>query len=304
MFFRLQRHAEMFRFRIRTRDVFKTSPLRCESDTGVIFVSQVCHRDIAMYLIAIKSLAKFIPPKKVFVLDDLSLNNDDKATLHAHIHRLDIVPVNEIRSDACPRGGTWERLLFISALVDTSYVIQVDSDTLTRRQPKVVERHIRQNSSFALGEWPGQSISTVQKSVELVRHRTKNGTEHVQFVAEANLDKLHNYDRLRYVRGCSGFAGFGHRSFSRESVEKFSEQMASIVGREKWNEWGSEQVTSNFIVANSDKGQVLPFPEYCFHAPGTDMESATFVHFIGSYRFHGGHYARLAGQVISELQTN
>jgi hypothetical protein len=80
--------------------------------------------------------------------------------------------------------------------------------------------------------------------------------------------------------------------------------MTSIIGCKKWSEWGSEQVTSNFIVANSEKGQVLPFPEYCFHTPGTDIESATFVHFIGSYRFHGGHYARLAREVIAQLQSS
>jgi hypothetical protein len=199
-------------------------------------------------------------------------------------------------------GGTWERLLFISDIVSSSYVIQLDSDTLTLKPPTDVQYHVIDNMSFTLGEWPRQEIEPVLESVEHVAYRVKEGGEHVQFVAEANLTKLVSDKPLRYIRGCSGFAGFAKDSFSRKAVERFSNDMAAIIGRRKWSEWGSEQVTSNFIVSNSPKAAVLPFPEYCFHRPDIDVDSATFVHFIGTNRFYGGRYTRLARRVLSGLR--
>ncbi len=50
--------------------------------------------------------------------------------------------------------------------------------------------------------------------------------DHMQVVAEANFDKLSDFESLRYVRGCSGFAGFARQSFTREFVEDISAQMS------------------------------------------------------------------------------
>jgi hypothetical protein len=155
--------------------------------------------------------------------------------------------------------------------------------------------------SFTLGEWRGQDIVCARQTAAMVSRDVAAGNAHVQMISESNLHRLPCDRDIKYVRGSAGFAGFAKGSFSRSDVERFSLGMASLIGEKKWSEWGSEQVTSNFIVANSEKAQVLPFPEYCFHAPGTDIESATFVHFIGSHRFDGGRYARLARKVISQL---
>ena len=53
---------------------------------------------------------------------------------------------------------------------------------------------------------------------------------HVQVVAEASFDKLRDFQSLRYVRGCSGFAGFARQSFTREFVEDISAQMQTAIG--------------------------------------------------------------------------
>ena len=301
MLYRYKRKAETAWFRFNARDVFKTAPLICDSEGGAVFVSQVCHRDIAMYLVALKSFGQYVRPNKVVVLDDTSLTQSDKKILQQHIQPIEILSIRDVNNSNCPKGGTWERLLFISDHAPTSYVVQVDSDTLTVRSPAIIQAHIDGNVSFTLGEWRGQEIICAREAAKLVSHLVEDGSAHVQMVSESNLDHL-AYDReLKYVRGCSGFAGFAKGSFSRSAVERFSQGMADLVGAKKWSEWGSEQVTSNFIVANSAKAQVLPFPEYCFHSPDTDVESATFIHFIGTHRFHGGRYARLARQVISQL---
>jgi hypothetical protein len=301
MMYRFRREVAMAWFAMNVRKIFQTAPLRCEPSAGALFVSQVCHRDVAMYLLAIKSLARHIQPKMVFALDDTSLSQHDKEILRHHIHPIEILPVTTVANSRCPKGGCWERLLFISDKAPTSYVVQIDSDTLTLGVPKAVRKHIDDNLSFTLGEWRGQKIVSAREAACSVKDRVTNGSEHVQMISEANLDRLEFAKEAQYVRGSAGFAGFARASLSREEVERFSRSMARIIGNNKWSEWGSEQVTSNFVVANTDGAEVLPFPEYCFHSPEIDVEPATFVHFIGSYRFHGGRYARLARRVIEEL---
>ena len=301
MMYRFRREAAITWFGMSVRRIFQTAALRCEPSASALFVSQVCHRDIAMYLLAIKSLARHVRPQMVFALDDTSLTQSDKHILRQHVQPIEILPITSVANGKCPKGGTWERLLFIADKAPTSYVVQVDSDTLTVGAPTAVQKLIEDNRSFTLGEWRGQTIVSAGEAARSVKDRLTNGSAHVQMVSEANLDRLEFDTEAKYVRGCSGFAGFARASLSRDAVERFSRSMAQLIGNSKWNEWGSEQVASNFVVANTAGAQVLPFPEYCFHSPEIDVEPATFVHFIGSYRFRGGRYARLARRVISQL---
>ncbi len=301
MMYRFRREVAMTWFGMNVRGIFQTAPLSCDPSAVALFVSQVCHRDIAMYLLAVKSLARHVRPKMVFVLDDTSLTQRDKEILRRHIQPIEILPVTSVANSNCPKGGCWERLLFISDKVPTAYVVQVDSDTLTLGTPQAVQQHIDANRSFTLGEWRGQKIVSAREAARSVKDHVTNGSAHVQMVSEAHLDRLEFYQEAKYIRGSAGFAGFARASLCRDAVECFSGSMAQLIGENKWSEWGSEQVTSNFVVANTYGAEVLPFPEYCFHSPEFDVEPATFVHFIGSYRFHGGRYARLARRVIAQL---
>jgi len=304
MLYKVKRQAATAWFGLNAGKIFQTPPLDCDSGSNAVFVSQVCHRDLAMYLLAVKSLGQFVRPKTVFIVDDTSLTLTDKEILRHHIQPLEIIPTTTIDNTVCPIGGCWERLLFISDCVSMAYVVQLDSDTLTIKTPAIVMDHISKNLSFTLGEWRGQNIGCARDAAKSVSHLVKEGNDHVQLVSESKLQQL-NYDKeLRYVRGNAGFAGFAKGSFSRCLVERFSKEMANLIGGKKWSEWGSEQVTSNFVVANSPNAQVLPFPEYCFHTPDADVETATFIHFIGSYRFNGGRYGRLARRVIQQLQES
>ena len=304
MLFRFKRKAATAWFSFNTREIYETAPSVCDPSGAAVFVSQVCHRDLPMYLLAVKSLAQYLRPRTVHVLDDTSLTERDKAILRRHIKPIEISPITKVKNTVCPNGGTWERLLFIADLALTSYVIQVDSDTLTLKCPNLVREHIGESVSFTLGEWPQQQIVFAREAAALVKGELNHRSSHVQMVSEANLDRMPTSDELRYVRGCSGFAGFARNSLSRSKVEKLSQEMATLVGQKKWREWGSEQVTSNLVVANSPKAEVLPFPEYCFHSPDADLESATFIHFIGSYRYHGGRYGRLARRIILQLHQS
>jgi hypothetical protein len=264
-----------------------------------------------MYLLAVKSLARFIAPQKVFILDDTSLTAKDKSILRQHVEQIEIIPIFKVQSKNCPKGGTWERLIFISNIIDSYYVIQLDSDTLTLKNPDEVIAFVKEERAFTLAGGLGRDklqteISRMEEACIAQKQKLREfrGIDHVQPISEANLDKLRNYKTLKYVRGCSGFAGFAKRMFSREMVEVLSTSLSEIVGPDKWGEWGSEQVTSNIIVANIPGAAVLPFPKYCSHYPGVEVNASTFVHFIGTHRFIKGNYTALSKKIINELLSS
>ena len=69
----------------------------------------------------------------------------------------------------------------------------------------------------------------------------------------------------------------------------------------RWSEWGSEQVTSNYIVANSPSAIVLPYPAYGAFRTDSGVEGVEFLHFIGKARYAAGVYGRLSQSIIKSL---
>jgi hypothetical protein len=124
----------------------------------------------------------------------------------------------------------------------------------------------------------------------------------VQAVCERSFDQLPESSSLKYVRGNAGFTGFAKGSIDRERISWFSDLMRRIA-KEKWDEWGSEQVTSNLLIANSTDPYVLPFPKYLSYwaHPDVPYETASFIHFIGPHRFSNGFYVESARKVIANL---
>lgn len=301
MLYRLRRHLVTAWFNLGVREIDRTPPLICDPGARLVLVTQLCHRDVSMYLLALKSLTRFVRPREVFVLDDGSLTGTDRERLARHVRPLEIVPVSAVANESCPRGKTWERLLFIADRAASDYVVQLDSDTLTLREPVELAQSLAANTSFTIPGDDGEEIVPAAAIAARMAPRARTGTEHVQLVAEARMDRVAAIPSLRYVRGCSAFAGFARGSMGRDTVERLSKAMEEAVGAKKWNEWGSEQVTSNLVVANTSGGQVLPFSRYCYHRPELSLDDRVFVHFMGTYRFRLGRYKRLARRVIRGL---
>ncbi|HJY82395.1 MAG TPA: hypothetical protein VKK81_15105 [Candidatus Binatia bacterium] len=285
-------------FRTRCADILSTPSLRLRPGRLRI-VSMVSHLDLTLYLLAIKSLYYHLGEGQITVINDRSLTLSDIELLKYHLSEPHILAIDHIERGKCPQGGTWERLLLIADYVTENYVIQLDSDTLTLdRIPEVVNA-VRENYCFTLGTGMGRDIAPMSAVCE----RMKNfDSTHVQVLAEQNFDRLCNYRELKYVRGCSGFAGFARRSVSRPQIEKFSQEMEGVLG-EKWCAWGSEQITSNFTIANSPHSRVLPYPKYSNFTPGVSHEQSVFLHFFGPYRFGRGVYIRRAREMVKVLRS-
>jgi len=299
MFYQLKDRVRRHRFASACKGVLQAPPVALDASSNLVVLSQVQHKDVLLFLLAAKSFAQRVKPGAIYVLNDGSLTANDCAVLREHVPGLNLLELAEFRSDACPRGGTWERLLAIASLVHDHYVIQLDSDTLTTGSIDEVRHCVEHQAAFALGTWNKQKIEPMREQYETARKLAPQADSHVQVVAEANFDKLDGFESLQYVRGCSGFAGFARQSFTREFVEAISGQMQVAIGA-KWSEWGSEQVMSNIVLANIRGAIVMPHPKYadCHKMqPGL----TEFIHFIGSCRFDNGNYARLGAQVIARL---
>ena len=127
-------------------------------------------------------------------------------------------------------------------------------------------------------------------------------SDHICIVAERCFDKYPDLERFKYVRASSGLAGFAKGGFDRSRIEEFHENMR-LLHRDRWNEWGSEMVSSNFAIANSPNASVLPWPKYANFWPGLKRGNSAFLHFIGTHRYLDGYFASLAQKVISELKS-
>ena len=88
----------------------------------------------------------------------------------------------------------------------------------------------------------------------------------------------------------------------RALAEAFSQEAERLLGADYWAEWGSEQVTSNFVVANEPEARLLPYDRYLNFWNEPVSEGAGLVHFIGTYRYHRGAYLAAARRAIAALR--
>jgi hypothetical protein len=127
------------------------------------------------------------------------------------------------------------------------------------------------------------------------------GPAQLQFAVEGQLTRLEPTLATHYVRGCAGFTGLP-AARRRPVIEGLSRTLRDALG-ERWSEWGTEQVTVNLLTANSPGVVLLAPPEYSTYEARLLSTRARFVHFMGSHRFQGTAYRRLATEVIAALRA-
>lgn len=285
--------------------VLDTPPIVPVED-GLILFSMIGTRVLLPYLVAIKSLHARLRQGRVVILDDGTLTAADRAVLADHLGNPRILAIADVDTGSCPRGGTWERLLTILDLRAADYVIQLDSDTVTLGDVPEIAEAVAANRSFTLR---GDPDSHLLSFAELASRTDDaaflyNPQAHVQGAIECGLDRIslpHLANPL-YVRGCSGFAGFARGGDGRTLAEAFSDEATRLLGAGRWASWGSEQVTSNMVIANEPDALLLPYDRYLnFWDEGVPADSR-FVHFIGSHRFSGRAYIDATRAAVSALR--
>ncbi len=149
----------------------------------------------------------------------------------------------------------------------------------------------------------GENATTQLKSLVTTRENAlplaKPGA-HIQSIAEAEMVNVGLPGEVRDVRGCSGFTGFPRSADMQDAMIDFSRRMTDKLG-EDWKRWGTEQVTSNYLVANAAGTTALPFPKY--GTPDLATDATAFLHFIGSMRFVNSKYEKTSRQAIQMIAS-
>ncbi|WP_294318742.1 hypothetical protein [uncultured Sphingomonas sp.] len=302
-------HVKQRLHRRLARRVLDTPPIP-RSDDGVILFSMIGSAVLLPYLVTVKSLRQQLGRGRAVILDDGTLTADDRAVLAHHLNDPTILHIDDVDTGPCPRGGTWERLLTILDLRADSYVIQADSDTVTLGDLHEVRAAIDAGRDFTLrGEAGAELRSVADMACDAADIDPRSPALHVQDAAEAAIGSvaLPGHGSLRYVRGCAGFAGFAPGGHGRALAEALSLAMDAAIGRDSWSRWGSEQVTSNFVVANGHDPLLLPYDRYwnfwnaALFGRARFPGDPAFVHFIGTYRFHGDAYLAATRGAIDRL---
>jgi hypothetical protein len=285
------------------RAVLQTPPCRVRDD-GVILFSMIGTRVLLPYLVAAKSIQSRLGRGRFVIMDDGTLTAADRAVLVRHLGDPRIIAISDVDTGSCPRGGTWERLLTILDLRSDAYVIQIDSDVVALGAVDEVAAAIDAGRSFTLRGEAEAEILPLAAIAEWAAARDEGGRVHVQSSIERAMDQVRIADRpaLHYVRGCSGFAGFAPSGDGRRLAEAFSAEAERLLGAAHWADWGSEQVTSNFVIANEPGSMLLPYDRYLNFWNEPFVADAGIVHFIGTFRYHRGAYVRAARAAIARLR--
>ncbi|WP_156963746.1 hypothetical protein [Muricoccus aerilatus] len=286
--------AQMHHHRIAA--IERTPQLQAQA-TGLMYLSQICHRDVRSWLVAIKSVAQVVGPGEFTVLDDGTLTKNDYKLLRRHVEGLRILPIVAVPMEGVPSGGCWERLMAILGLCSDYYVVQVDADVVVNLPLGEVTAAIAANRAFTLSGEQGAMVTTACEAAEQAKLVSYS---HVQIAAEQLLDQMPDAHALRYARGCAGFAGFP-RCVSPMTITSFSNFMRQHLG-DRWSAWGSEQVASNFLIANSGTDPlILPWHRFPAFGLSRDTSQAALIHFVGCHRYESGVYTRMSKAAIRRL---
>jgi hypothetical protein len=299
---RLKRDYFRSQYQKTIRDVLSTAPLQ-QGDLKFTLLSMVQKRDVSSYLVAVKSFAHFLNPTQIVVVCDPSLDQEDRAILKRHLPHVVLREAHEFTHPDIPRGGTWERLYAIAGYVEDSYVIQLDADTLTVHPVPEVMDAIHAGRGFVLAEVADAPVRSLQATHENALPWISEPRPHIQAFAEVEMINVGLPKDARYIRGCSGFTGFPRSTGMREQMTDYSRRMTAKLG-EDWKRWGTEQVTSNYLVSNAAGTRPLPFPKY--GTPDHSTAETAFYHFIGPLRFINSQYettSRRAIQLINSAAT-
>ncbi len=291
------RHAEAI------TGILETPPIVPKTD-GVVLFSMIGTAVLLPYLVAVKSLWNELQRGRIAILDDGTLTAQDRAILAHHCGDPEIMRIADVVLQEFPKGGTWERLLTILDRRSGEYWIQLDSDTVTLAPlPEVADAIARNRSFLFLGE--AEAAVGPLPLAEFHQRFYRDGEQdgHVQTRIESRLDRVDAKRGWKYARGCSGFAGFAAMGAGRGLASAFLTEMTGMIGEDDVTIWGTEQVTSNFQLANETAPVVLPYDRYLNYWNEDWDEGAGFVHFVGTHRHDNGAYVRASLAAIERLKA-
>lgn len=281
--------------------ILDTPPIQAQRD-GLVIFSMIGTAVLLPYLVAVKSLHAQLGRGRIAILDDGTLTGADRGILAAHLGDPQIIRLEEVPQGPFPRGGCWERLLTILDRRAGEYWLQLDSDTVTLGPVPELVRAIASNRSFTLmggADAPMEPLALAAFAARYYPDGPQDG--HVQARIESRMGELAANPNWKYLRGCAGFAGFAAGNAGRDLAAAFLAWMTATIGQDDAAIWGTEQVASNFLIANEGAPVCLPYDRYVNYWGEDWGADAAFVHFVGAHRYDNGAYARASRQAIAAL---
>lgn len=280
------------------REVLRTEPLQV-GETPCTVLSMVSHRDIVPYLVAIKTFARHARPRGIAALCDETVSSTDRATLRSQIPHVEFLDIGSFRHPGIPVGGCWERLLAVTELAKNRYVIQLDSDTVTTSDVREAVEATHHRSGFVMGNEPSQAIETLAAlHAKTAPDSAHLSALHIHRVVQYHLSRVGLETSLMYTDGWASFTGFPPDETLQPRLFDVVARMRNALGR-RFDDWGTEMVTSNFLVANAARCFVLPFPKYC--TPVQGETAAHLWHFVGATRYDNFRYMRTSRAALKQL---
>lgn len=286
------------------KEILTTPPI-VPIDDGLVLFSMIGTAVLLPYLVAVKSLWHQLRRGRVVILDDGSLTVHDKAVLALHCGDPEIISISTVVTNGFPNGGCWERLLTILDRRHGEFWVQLDSDTVTLGPIPEVAQAIASNRSFTMlggseGEVGALPLATFTRSLY------PEGAEdnHIQARIESRMDLMPQDKGWHYIRGCAGFAGFAAGGQDGRSLAAaFLGEIIKLTGQNDAAIWGTEQIASNFVIANETAPMLLPSARYINYwgVPWTD--DTIFLHFVGTHRHDHKAYIQASLNVIETLKT-
>jgi hypothetical protein len=209
--------------------------------------------------------------------------------------------MSEVADCRLPSGGCWERLALVSRLSDQKFVIQIDSDTITRNPIPEVQEFVSCGSPFTLAGHPltrvvcSEDVSDGWKNINAIA---------VQSQAEHAMGEFSTL-WPKYASGCAAFSGYPRKSLPIDDVVAVSDAFRNALGH-TWDSWGSEQFASNLLIANMADAAILPYPRYASYVPiyDRDLDQSSLLHFYGTNRYSNGRYMQFAKQFVGSMVAN
>lgn len=288
------------RFLSRTKGILRTPPIHVvPGEPPLRIVTMLCEKDVQTYLICIKALYRRLRFGAIEIILDQDVSLSSRALLQAHIKGVELTSVWDIDPAPCQRGGTWERLVHCIKRSSQEFVVQMDADVLIFGDDTEIQDSIIKNRAFAIrspmDRMPLQDYAQLASAMD---------DDHINIAAERAMAGLLNADKLHYIRATSGFAGYPRNAISLAAVQQYHGEMETLLGP-RWRDWGSEQVASNFLIANAPMFAPLPWDAYANYWPASqvpqDPYKSSGLHFVGTYRYHGDVFLDLAKREIAQL---
>jgi hypothetical protein len=290
-------------------------PVNPDADTGIH--TAVPHRYLYAYLTAIKSFLRYYADIAVYVHDDGSLRDEDKALIRAHVPGARIIDrrwadqefadkVDDEFLMKVRRSYTSYLKLFDPTLVSTNKrIIIVDTDVLFLNPPEQIIAWAERGGPpwfHKSGPWTRRNASRTGAGAQSGQ---ANQPTHIQHMVVERIPEINAalHKDFAFVQGFnSGFIGYDHGAVQYGELKDLLTHLYGMLG-DRIFRWGSEQTMHGLVLCS--KGAVaLPTDEYMVF---TDLSSeqapkANFVHFIGEFRFNDLLYPRLAARVIRGLK--